>query len=433
MKRYKKWIVLAVALVVVAAGVVLYVRSRKPVPITYDTVKVERGRVVARITATGTLSALVTVLVGSQVSGRLQEIKVDFNSPVKKGDLLAKIDPELFRAAIEQARANAMAANGNLTKAQAQALDAQRQYERSKALFEKNLIAAADRDTAQSTAEAAAASVQAARGAVAQAAASLHQAQLNLSYCTILSPIDGVVISRSVDVGQTVAASLSAPTLFTIAEDLQKMQVDTNVAEADVGKLTPGMNASFKVDAYPNETFFGKVRQIRNAPQTVQNVVTYDAVIDVPNAGLKLKPGMTANVTFNYADRQDVLRVSNAALRFKPPADATASASASAAPAASGSAGAGPGGRGGGSRSGGERRDKDSDKRTVWLLSAAGPAPVILQPGVSDGSFTEVVSGDLKEGDSVITGVSSGDSGSKPASAAPAAGGPPGGMMRRMF
>jgi HlyD family secretion protein len=351
-----------------------------------DTAPVERGPIAAKVTASGTLSALVTVQVGSQVSGRVSELHADFNTPVKKGQLIARIDPQLFQAASEQARANLLAAQGNLAKARAQALDARRQAERTRALTEKKLVAQAELDTAQSNADAADASVQAAEGTVAQARAALHQAEVNLAYTRILSPTSGVVISRSVDVGQTVAASLQAPTLFVIAEDLRKMQVDTSVAEADVGRLRDGMAATFTVDAYPTEVFRGTVRQIRNAPTTVQNVVTYDAVVDVENPELKLKPGMTANVTFVYAEKDDVLKVPNAALRFRPPPGF-----GGAAPGARGEGGAGPAG---------------PDRRTVYVLRDGSPAPVRVRTGISDGSSTEVVEGDLRPGDRAITDAS---------------------------
>jgi HlyD family secretion protein len=318
------WLLLVAALAGVGAYV-LHARANRPKEPRFETTKAERGNITARVTATGTLSALVTVQVGVQVSGRIAQLFADFNSQVKKGQVVDKIDPDLFKAAVEQANANYIAAKGNLARAVAQAQDARRQADRSQQLAERNLIAVADRDTAVANAVAAEAQVEAAKGSIAQAQASLHQAQVNLAYTTVFSPIDGVVISRSVDVGQTVAASLQAPTLFTIAEDLKKMQVDTNVAEADVGKLEPGMKAIFTVDAYPNQRFFGQVRQIRNAPQTIQNVVTYDAVIDVQNPELKLKPGMTANVTIEIARRDNVLRVPSAALRFRPTADIFAS------------------------------------------------------------------------------------------------------------
>ncbi|HXY40198.1 MAG TPA: efflux RND transporter periplasmic adaptor subunit [Vicinamibacteria bacterium] len=399
----------------------------------YDIVKVDRGRITAKVTATGTLSAIVTVQVGSQVSGRLQAIYVDYNSPVKKNQLIAKIDPALFQAADAQARANEVAARGNLVKAQAQAADADRQYQRNKQLATQGLVDQADLETSMANADAARAQVEASKGAVAQAEASLNQAKINLAYTDIYSPTDGTVISRSVDVGQTVAASLQAPTLFVIAQDLRKMQVDTSVAEADIGGLHDGMPATFTVDAYPGQAFTGKVRQIRNAPQTVQNVVTYDAVVDIDNPELKLKPGMTANVTFVAAQRDDVLRVPNAALRFHPTPDVLAAAGFTgsgtnrrpAAAAGTPQAGAAQGGS-----AGWQRDDSNSNRRRVWVLESGRPRPVAVQTGVSDGSLTEVAGGKLAEGAQVITDVSGG----RAASAAPAPSNQqPGGVARRLF
>ncbi|HEY6098021.1 MAG TPA: efflux RND transporter periplasmic adaptor subunit, partial [Anaeromyxobacter sp.] len=293
-RRRTLLIATGIAVLAAALGVWRWGAGSRGGALSFETARVDRGRIVAKVTATGTLSALVTVQVGSQVSGRIASLDADFNSPVRKGQVIARIDPQLFQAAVEQARANAVAAQGNLAKAKAQALDAERQLERARTLAERRLVAPADLDTAQAGADAAKASVQAAEGTLAQARAGLNQAEVNLAFTRIVSPTDGVVISRNVDVGQTVAASLQAPTLFVIAEDLGKMQVDTSVAEADVGRLQAGMPASFTVDAFPGEVFRGTVRQVRNAPQTVQNVVTYDAVVDVSNPDLKLKPGMTA-------------------------------------------------------------------------------------------------------------------------------------------
>ncbi len=446
MKARSAWLIGIVALVAIGVGAFVFARSRQRPEPKYETVKVDRGRITSRVTATGTLSALVTVQVGSQVSGRIAELFADFNSQVKKGQVIAKMDPELFKAAVEQSRANYAAAKGNLEKAQAQAVDAQRQYERAKALAERQLIATADRDTAESTAAAAKAQVAASQGALEQASASLHQAQVNMQYSVIKSPIDGVVISRSVDVGQTVAASLQAPTLFTIAEDLSKMQVDTSVAEADVGKLKADMPATFLVDAFPQERFRGKVRQIRNAPQSVQNVVTYDAVIDVDNPDLKLKPGMTANVTFVNAEKNDVLRVPNSALRFRPPAELARAATSSANPATSDSAapagssadrprrqrGQGEGqGPPDGARRGGPK--EDSDVRTVWVLSGIEPHPVKIHVGITDGSLTEVTDGELSSGDALITEVTGLESDNKPPSTTPPGAPQPGGGLRRVF
>ena len=416
------------ALLAAAAVVWRWRAASGDAPASIESARVDRGRIVAKVTATGTLSALVTVQVGSQVSGRIASIGVDFNSPVRKGQVIARIDPQLFQAAVEQARANAVAAQGNLAKARAQALDAGRQLERARALAERKLVAEADLDTAQAGADAGKASVQAAEGTLAQARAALNQAEVNLAFTRILSPTDGVVISRNVDVGQTVAASLQAPTLFVIAEDLAKMQVDTSVAEADVGRLRAGMAASFTVDAYPGEVFRGAVRQVRNAPQTVQNVVTYDAVVDVANPELKLRPGMTATVTFVFAEKEDVLRVPNAALRFRPPpgfGDAKgqvagrsgAGGATGRAEAAGGPAGAGAQGRPGTAEPG---------TRTVWVLRGEKPVPVRIRPGISDGTVTEVVSGGLEAGDAVVTDAAG-------ASGAPQGGGFPGGPRRGPF
>lgn len=424
---------LAVVVVLVAAlaggGWWGYRAWKKPAPVKYETAAADRGAVIAKVTATGTLSALVTVQVGSQVSGRIQQLLVDFNSPVEAGQVIARIDPQLFEAAAAQARANHTAAIANRTKAEVQARDAERQFQRTRALAEKKLIAPADLDAAATTYDAARAGVAAAASAVEQAAAALHQAEVNLAYTTIVSPIHGIVISRSVDVGQTVAASLQAPTLFVIAEDLRKMQVDTSVSEADIGKLEAGMDATFTVDAFPSERFHGKVRQIRNAAQTVQNVVTYDVVLDVENADLRLRPGMTANVTFVYAEKHDVLRVPNAALRFRPPASFTAKGKdegkdEGGAAKAAGSRGGGGAAAGEGGGEAGRKGGGGPPRRTVWRLDNQQPVAVPVVTGLSDGSVTEVVEGALREGDVLVTDAAS------PAGAAAGGGGRRGGGPR---
>ncbi len=405
MKRLRLFGILgAIVAVVIAFG--LYERgqaARNALP-KFETSAADRGPVVARVTATGTLSALVTVQVGTQVSGRLSQILVDYNSPVKKGQLIAKIDPQLFLATVEQARANVAAQKGQVDQAAVNARIAELQRKRSRELRKGNLIAQADLDTAEATADAAQANVAVQQGQLAQSKANLHQAEVNLDYTTILSPTDGVVISRAVDVGQTVAASLQAPVLFTIAQDLKKMQVDTSVAEADVGKLDQGVEATFTVDAYPTEKFKGKVRQVRNAPQTLQNVVTYDAVLDVDNTSLKLKPGMTANVTFIYAEKQDVLHIPNAALRFRPTPEML-----------------GQDPKQGGHKDhkdGKDHKERSPDRKTVWVLRDGKPAAVPIKVGISDGTISEVAEGELTAGDLVITEVASGatkPSGQQPA------------------
>jgi HlyD family secretion protein len=418
-KRRRNLILAALLILIVAAGGYWYYRAgTKQSPVHYETATVARGLIVAKVTATGSLSALVTVQVGSQVSGRIGRLYVDFNSLVKKGQILAKIDPQLFEAALEQARANYIAAQANLSKAQVQAIDAERQYVRAKSLQEKHVLAQADLDTAQATSDAAKAQVEADAGAVEQARAELHQAQINLGYATIVSPIDGIVISRNVDVGQTVAASLQAPTLFTIAEDLRRIQVDTSVAEADIGRLNDNTKATFTVDAYPGERFTGTVRQIRNSPQVQQNVVTYDAVIDVDNSDLKLRPGMTANVTFVYATKKDVLKIPNAALRFRPPAGMGH---------ANGASGGNAGASGGGPTATPVKpnRETDPNQRTIWVLRGGVPQPVAVRIGISDGSFSMVENDGIHEGDLVVTDMTGGGGASS------FGGG--GGGMRRFF
>jgi len=375
----------------------------------YQTASAVRDNVVSRVSTSGSLQAVVTVEVGSQVSGRIQELFADFNSPVKKGQKIAKIDPALFGASVVQAEANVMAARANVTRLTITAEDAERQAKRASEVFDLQLISETERDNAVATARSARAAVDQAQAQLAQSRASLEQAETNLRYTDILSPTDGVVISRAVNVGQTVAASLSAPVIFTIAQDLRKMEVHTNVAESDIGRLKPGMRISFTVDAYPGEPFRGSIRDIRNAAQVVQNVVTYDAVIDVANDDLKLKPGMTATVSIVTDRRRDVLTVPNTALRFRPEGLPPPGA----APAA-GTAQAATGQRRDGAEGGRRKQDGDSDedarapavvKRTVYILADGKPVPREVITGLSDGRITEVTGGELAEGEAVIVGV----------------------------
>lgn len=392
MAAWKKAMALGVVLVGVAGGAVFLKSRSEPELPQFITAKVARGDVVSRVTATGTLSATVTVVVGTQVSGRIATLAADFNSQVKKNDVLATIDPQLFIAALAQSSANEKAALANVVKARAQFADATRKLRRATELAEQKLIAPADLDTAQAEADVAKATIDAAQAAVSQARAQRQQSQVNLGYTTITSPIDGIIISRAVDVGQTVAASLSSPTLFTIAEDLTQMEVHTNVAEADVGKLKQDLWASFTVDAFPNRRFNGRIRQIRYAAQVVSNVVTYDAVIDVENPELLLRPSMTANVTFITQESKDVLKVPNAALRFR--FEPMGKTDAVAAP-----------------RSG---------TRAVTVLRQGQPQRVAVATGVTDGSFTEVLNG-LEEGEEVVTDRAEGST----KSGSPRSGGPP--------
>jgi HlyD family secretion protein len=514
-KKSLFWAILIVLVAGAALGYTFFYKENEPA-VKYRTVKVERGSISALVTANGTINPVITVLVGSQVSGTIKKLYADYNSRVKIGELIAQIDPALFQAQVAQAkakvenakatflnsradiataRANVESSKANVIKAKVSVDDAKRNLDRSLELFRRNLISASDRDTAQTAYDSAVAQLEAAqaqekateaqldssqakleaaRAGIKQSEAELESAQVNLDHTKISAPVTGIVISRNVDVGQTVAASLQAPTLFTIAQDLTEMQVDTNVSEADIGRVTTGQEATFTVDAFPNFTFHGKVSDIRNAPLTVQNVVTYDVVILVKNPQLKLRPGMTANASILVAHRDHALKIPNAVLRFRPEfarkeAPPAAGSSPPSPPGPSASS-VSPGqvlerlkkelkltaeqqtnisrilkdaqaqiqaaGKAGGPD---EARAKAKELRTgnrikirsilmeeqkkrydameqrsdttqgpaavykVWTPVAAGrPVPVEITTGISDGSFTEVVSGGLKEGQEVI-------------------------------
>jgi HlyD family secretion protein len=469
----------------------------------FRTSKVERGEISSIVTATGTINPVVTVLVGSQVSGTIKALYADFNSRVKEGQVIAQIDPAIFEAQVDQAKANVSTSLANLSNAQANlqniqanlvkaevaVSDAQRTLDRNIQLMKMNAIAQASLDTVQANHESAVAQreatkaqmgvatsqIESAKAQVEHSKAALKLAETNLRYTTIRSPVHGIVISRNVDVGQTVAASLQAPTLFTIARDLTQMQVDTNMSEADIGRVVVGQEATFTVDAYPEKTFRGRVSEIRNAPTIIQNVVTYDVVLQVDNKDLKLKPGMTANVSVITAHRGGVLKIPNTALRYKPEFAKAAGAEGAVKKDNRSQRGeAAGGGDTSGQQRGGtvlerlteelnltpeqqskvemvlrssrqeiqEIREKSKPEEArvkiqsllrqkiigllteeqkqrwqnrqsergeerkparVWVLSSAGkPVPASIILGITDGTFSEVVSGDLKEGTELI-------------------------------
>ncbi|MFL5423731.1 MAG: efflux RND transporter periplasmic adaptor subunit [Myxococcales bacterium] len=357
----------------------------KKVAAPYKTEPVTRGSVNESVSATGDVSALVTVSVGSQVSGIVDKLYVDFNSPVKKGQLLATLDARLFRAALQKTDASVASARAGVQKAQAALADSQRLVSRDQELFKGGLIARSELDTAIATNDGNAASLAGAKAAVLQANADRAQAAANLAFTKITSPIDGVVVSRSVDAGQTVAAALQAPTLFVIANDLTKMQILANVDQADVGKVHEGEDAKFTVDAYPGEVFKGHISQVRQAATTTNNVVTYAAVIQADNPDRKLRQGMTAAVTIVAANHDDVLRVPNAALRvhIDIPAPASIPLVAEARAAT------------------GNRPRRDPRAAIVYKLVNGNAQAVNVTLGLSDGQRTEV-SGDLAENDQVI-------------------------------
>ncbi len=319
MKR--RLLLIVIVLAIVTASVAAYYRAnRTAAGPQVATAPVTRGDVVDSVDATGTLEAVTTVQVGTQVSGTIAWLGADFNSVVHKGQVIARLDPSLFQAQLEQARATLVRLQAEETRARVQVTDAQQKLARAKTLSEKNLIPAQDLETAQVTLESAQAALKSAQAQIVQARAALNQNQVNLDHTIIRAPIDGIVIQRSVDVGQTVAASMQAPTLFVLAQDLSQMQVKASIDESDIGRIRPGQRVRFRVDAYQGEEFTGSVTQVRLQPVVTQNVVSYQTVVAVPNRQLKLKPGMTANVTVEIARQNHVLRVPSTALRFRPTA-----------------------------------------------------------------------------------------------------------------
>ena len=426
MKQKTRWLLLGGAVVVVALFMVL--GWNHTAQAQHFTGKVERGDIRDAVEATGTINAVITVQVGSQVSGTISKLFVDFNSRVHKGDLVAVIDPALFKGAVQQAtadlenaRANLIAARANLEKAKAAFVQAKADYDRTVGLTKDGILSQQQLDLAKANYDSANAAVGGGQANVTQAEAQVTQkeaalavAQTNLNYTVIRSPIDGTVVARNVDVGQTVAASLQAPTIFTIAQDLTKMLVYAKTDESDVGNIKVGKEVTFKVDAFPKETFHGVVKQVRMNATTVQNVVTYDTIVEFANPELKLFPGMTAYVTIPVATVQNALKLPNTALRYKPPMspeeilalykqfgiETNERRRATEEPAAA------DGGNKGGGGSQSQPRTQRSDSAVVWKLRADNTMePVKVSLGITDHSYTEIAAvskGELKEGDELI-------------------------------
>ncbi len=405
-----RWIAVP-AVVAVAMAFLWWKSGQKPAAPKYRTAALERGDVTASVSATGTVRPVVQVAVGSQVSGTLAKLHVDYNARVKAGQVLCELDPSSFHARLVQAQAS-------VARAEAGLKDGDRQLKRANELFAQNFISQTEVEAAQVT-------VDQRKADLLQAKATLEAAQVDLDHTVIRSPIDGVVISRSIDVGQTVAASLQAPQLFVIANDLTQMQVESRIDEADIGRIVPNLAATFTVDAFPDAQFTGKVSQVRLEPITDQNVVTYTTVIRTANDDLRLRPGMTANVTVNIETRTNVLKVSNSALRFKPDA---------------GGNGANAGARGGpnrGANSSGAR-DSSGAKRggakpdgykhgSVYVLRDGKPVKIDVRTGITDGNMTEIVTDELHEADMVIVGLELVASKGSSLSPPPGMGGPMGG------
>jgi len=420
--RVSRKVVLALLGVVVVAVIGAATRMSRGPQLHYFTSKVEKGSIRDEVDATGTVNAVITVQVGSQVSGTIAALKADFNSRVKRGDVIALIDPQLFEgtlkqaiADLENAKANVVAAGANLAKAGANLVQTRAEYDRAHALVEETVGSQQALDLAMANYEAAKAGVEAAQANVTQARAQVRQreaavsvARTNLDYTVIRSPIDGTVVARNVDVGQTVAASLQAPTIFTIAQDLRKMQVYAKVDESDVGKIRRGQPVTFRVDAFPRDLFHGTVNQVRMNPTTVQNVVTYDAIVEFENPDLKLFPGMTAYVTIPVATAADVPKVPNAALRYKPPLPLDEVRALYAKAGITESRGTGEPAKTDEARSGGPtRRPARAETAIVWKLDRGDELePVEIALGITDHTDTEVarvLAGRLAPGDAVVT------------------------------
>lgn len=368
-----RWSVIAVVggiLFLIAAGI-WHWWSSDTSSVQYKTAFVDRGPITSIVTATGTVNPVISVQVGSQVSGKIAKLFADFNSVVKEGQVLAQIDQQPFKARVRQARAAMKSAQGNLRKAKNMASQRKRERDRMATLRLQAFVSQADLDLAETTHRDAAAHVEVSQAQLDQAEATLASAELDLGYTTIHSPVNGIVVSRNVDAGQTVVATFQTPILFVIAQDLTKMEVNANVSESDIGGVVEGRAANFRVDAYPKQFFEGTVTQVRNAPISIQNVVTYDVIITVDNRDLKLKPGMTANVTIITANKENPLRVPNGALRFRMP-----------------------------------NVPIEKQSTVVWVLDQENtPKRTEVVTGIADSLSTEIVGGPLDVGDRVIVGI----------------------------
>lgn len=378
-----KRIVIVVVIIAIIGGGAFWgfrtYQAKKQTP-RYKTEAVTRGALISQVIATGTVNPVTLVQVGSQVSGTIIKLYADFNSVVRKGQVIAQIDPALFQAKVDQTSADLKNARASLEKEKTSLADNLRNLNRYKTLYTDNLVSRNDLDQAQLKYDLSISQVKVVEAQIETAKANLSSAKTNLDYTTIRSPVNGTVVNRNVDVGQTVAASLQAPTLFTIAQDLTNMQVDTNVDEADIGRLKVDQAATFTVDSYPGETFKAKVSQVRNAPTTVQNVVTYDVVLGVRNPELKLKPGMTANVSVIIEEKEGVIKIPNAALRFKMPLPPSKSKPIE------------------------DLKKKWAGWAMLWTLESENkPSPTFIKSGINDGQYTEMAKGRLKEGDLIIT------------------------------
>jgi HlyD family secretion protein len=387
-------LIISVLAIGLAIGGYVFFNGERKVPVQYRTAAVERGSVISIVSATGTINPVVLVEVGTQVSGMIKSLHADFNSQVKAGETVAVIDPEPFKARREQAISNLEVARSNIARSKADLAQRKRELDRVQSLLPQQFVSQNDVDVALTNYQSAEAQLRVAEAQVRQAGAALNVADQELKYTVIRSPIEGIVVARNVEVGQTVAASFATPNLFLIALDLTKMQVNTNVSESDIGGMAEGQDAVFTVDAYPGESFTGTIRQVRLAPINIQNVVTYNVVVGVDNKDLRLKPGMTANVSIVVAQKDQTLKIPNAALRFTPPKSERNrhEVDGQVVSAVEGHSTA--------------KSNKQLSQKTIWKLTEDGSlAPAPVQIGISDGIATEMLSGALKEGELVVVGI----------------------------
>lgn len=367
----KKKIIIISTIVIILGIISIAIAKIEKAP-KYLTSKIEKKEIIQTVEASGTINPVKTVSIGSQVSGMIKEIYVDFNSKVKQGQLLAQIDPSLFQAQVDKAKGDLNAARGAYQKTKSMLAYDEANYKRYKELYKKNYVAKNDLDLSLATYKSDIADLQAKQATIAQASATLQNNLTNLRYSKIISPVNGVVVSRAVDVGQTVAASFQTPTLFTVAQDLTQMQIEVSVSEADIGKVKVGQEVEYTLDGYPDETFKGKVSQVRISPTTVSNVVTYTVIVSVNNDDDKLKPGMTANVSIITNKKENALCIENAAMRFTP-VDVT--------------------------------KGKKFKEQGIWLLVKNKPTRINIKTGISDNDYTEIISNEITEDSDVIVGI----------------------------
>jgi HlyD family secretion protein len=398
-RRIVTWSIWLIVLAAVAAGVASAARSmRAPTPVRYQTEPVQRGPLTVTVTATGDVQSLTEVKVGTEISGIVETVSVDFNSRVTKGQVLAKVNTDKLEAQAQQLRAALESARADVANAEAAVEDTKRTFERSQTLFDQKLVARSDRDTAEAALKKAEASRLSAVARVGQAEANLSALETDLKKAYIRSPIDGIVLDRQIDPGQTVAASFQTPVLFTLSQDLTRMKLSVNVDEADIGKVKAGQQATFRVDAYPNRSFQSRVAEIRSTPKTSNNVVTYETILDVDNTARLLQPGMTATAEIVVTTIPDTLLVSNAALRFTPPAASQ------------------PAGRRGGfillPAPPGQRRAPtlSKDHPRIWILDGNNPVPIDVMTGPTDGKVTAitVAGGAVKPGAEAVIDLAAG-------------------------